>query len=178
MFDNERFDSIVRELSPQLFKYCLARTNYNKELAEETLNDVFAVLYTKWDTLDLDDNIRSYLYSVANNCIKHNLEKHRAYYNNVESYDLLAEVNGLGEQSHEDEYFSDEAQVEKQIAQIISGLDENEKALFKYRYIDKLPLMEIAEKTGIPYSTLRYQLFKLERGVKKKISKYFENNFI
>ena len=176
MFDNEKYEGIVREFSTPLFRYCYSRTDHNKELAEETLNDIFEVLFTKWDTLILEENTRAYLHRVADHCIRRNLERHRRYYNNVDSYEKLVEQNGFSGKTEEDEYFA--AETEEHLNRLYNSLEEDDKLLFKYRYMERLTLTEIAEKATIPYSTLRYRLFKLEKIVREKVTLIFENSNI
>lgn len=71
MFDIHEFEKIAVKYRKPLFKYCYYRLHNDTTLAEETVNDIFLVLYRKWDELDLNGNIRAYLYRVADNCIKH-----------------------------------------------------------------------------------------------------------
>ena len=174
MFENSEFERIVREYAKPLFKYCYART-HNKELTEETLNDVFEVLFIKWDSLSIDSNIRAYLYRVADNCIKHNLKKYNDYYEKTTSLDRLVESNGLIDESIDDEYFKPIATTEQQIKQVYEKLDEESRVLFECRYISELTLNEISDKLNMPYSTLRYKLFKLEKLIKQIISNIFQD---
>ena len=173
MFDESEYERIVREYAKALYRYCLART-HDKELAEETLNDVFEVLFVKWDSLNVGDNIRAYLYRVADNCIKHNLQKKKRYYEKTESFVELVEKGILTDKYVEDDYFGSPDMTESRITQIHEALDEESKLLFKYRYIEKLTLNEVSQKLGVPYSTLRYRLFKLEEQIKNIVSNFFD----
>ena len=176
MFDNESFERIVREFSTPLYRYCYARTDHNKELSEEILNDIFEVLFTKWDTLTVGENIRAYLHRVADHCIRRSLERYRSYYNNVESYEKLNEEKGFSIEGREDSYFA--SREEEQLAMLYDSLEKEDKLLFKYRYLERLTLTEITERAAIPYSTLRYRLIKLDKTVREKVSLIFANSNI
>ena len=76
---------------------------------------------------------------------------------------------------HIDKYFeSEEPEVEECIEIIKQSLDESDKQLFNYRYVENKTLKEIVEITRIPYSSLRYRLFKLDQVIKKEIKNIFK----
>ena len=60
MVDINQFEKIVKLYRKPLLKYCYYRLSQNLTLTEETLDDILYVLYQKWDTLDLNGNIRAY----------------------------------------------------------------------------------------------------------------------
>lgn len=174
MVDNNEYMRIVIEYRKPLFKYCYYRLMHNKTLAEETMDDILHVLYKKWDTIDLGGNVRAYLYRVADNCIKHNLEKYNRYYKHNESLEEAIENNRLDYIHQYDDYFNgDELTDERYIEQITQILPEEYSEIFTYRFIEKKTLIEISALTGIPYSSLRLRISKIERMVKDEIKKIF-----
>ena len=79
----------------------------------------------------------------------------------------------LTEEKYYDEYFSDDTPVEEYIKKIESELNAEDLKLFRLRYMEKRTINEIAEIQKIPYSTLRYRYFLLEKQIRKKIQKFF-----
>lgn len=173
MVNNNEYMRIINQYKKSLFKYCYYRLENNITLAEETLNDVFHILYQKWDTLDLNGNIRAYLYRVADNCIKRNLEKHRRYYRYNESLEEVIENNKLNHLHQYDEYFIDELSDENNLERIKNALPEEYREIFIYRYIEKKTLIEMSELIGIPYSSLRLRIGKIEKMIRDEIKKIF-----
>ena len=173
MVDNNEFMRILQTYSTPIFKYCYFRLLQNKALTEETVNDIFSVLYQKWDSLDFG-NIRAYLYRVADNCIKHNLSNYNRYYQHIESLEEAVENNKLNFAEQYDEYFTDdETPEEVYIEKIKQALPDEYREIFTYRYIEKKTLMETSELTGIPYSSVRLRLIKIEKIVRDEVNKIF-----
>ena len=171
MVDIEKFESLVRKYQKSLFQYCYYRLKENKPLTEETFNDILTVLFQKWDTLDLDSNIRAWLYRVADNCIKHNLEKYNSFYDHNDSLDSHIERSLVHEMVF-DEYFSDPNIDEEEYIYIIRDkLPQEYQAIFTYRYIEKKTITETAELVGIPYSSLRLRLKKMDVIIRAEIKK-------
>ena len=114
MVDNNEYMRIVKKYRKPLFKYCYYRLMENKTLTEETIDDIIHILYQKWDTLDLNGNIRAYLYRVADNCIKHNLENYNRYYQHNESLEEAIDNNRFDYVEQYDDYFLDDETPEEE----------------------------------------------------------------
>lgn len=173
MIDLIKYEDLVRKHTQPLYKYCYCKLNFNKELADETVNDVMRTLFEKWDKLNIDDSIRAWLYRVADNYIKHNLKRHYRYYSQNDSLEETMENRGLDDVRYYDEYFCDDLSDEKYIERIIASLPDEYKEIFRLRYIEKKTISETSKIVGIPYSSLHLRLTKIEAAVKKEIKKNF-----
>lgn len=174
MVDNSEYMRIVKKYRKPLFKYCYYRLMENKTLTEETIDDIIHILYQKWDTLDLNGNIRAYLYRVADNCIKHNLENYNRYYKRNESLEDAIDNNRFDYVEQYDDYFlDDETPEEVYIEKIKQVLPDEYRQIFIYRYIEKKTLMETSKLIGIPYSSLRLRIIKIEKIIRNEIKKIF-----
>ncbi len=143
-------------------------------LAEETFDNVILTLYKKWHIVDFDGNVKAWLYGVADLEIKQTLKKHNRYYKRNVSLEEMMENGGgdLGEQY--DEYFTDEEfNDDEYIERIRDALPEEYREIFTLRYIRKETLTEISEKTGIPYSSLRLRISKLDGLIRQEVKKMF-----
>lgn len=161
MDDIIQFEDLIEKYGFRLYKYCYFKTSYNKELAEECLNDIFEVIFKKWDSLIVADNITAYLYRVADNCIKHNISKGLQYYYHNESLDQIKEYN-LNNLIHYDNYFDDDIEQSNVINVIMERLPEKYRQIFKYRFVEKKTLMQTSKLLGIPYSSLRLREAKIK----------------
>ena len=163
--------AIVDKYGKSLWLYCYDKLK-NKELTDETLNDILTVLWKKWDRVDVDDHIKAYLYRIADFCIKHNRGKNAKYYERHESYENVAD--SFESISYTDLYFSDKPEEESHNMLVIKKkLDSDYQEIFEYRYIQKKTIEEIVSIMNIPYSTLRYRLQKMNRMIRAIIEKTF-----
>ncbi|MCI9449406.1 MAG: sigma-70 family RNA polymerase sigma factor [Clostridiales bacterium] len=174
MVNNDEYMNIVNQYKKPLFKYCFYRLMNNTTLAQETLDDIFYVLYKKWDNLDLNGNIRAYLYKVADNCIKHNLTRFNRYYKYNESLEEAVENRKLNSVYCLDDYFNDPAFDEAiYIEKIKQILPKEYQKIFVYRYVEKKTLIETANLIGISYSSLRLRIKKVDAIIRDIIKNIF-----
>lgn len=171
--DIEVYESIVRKYTLTLYRYCGYRLSFNQQLVEEAVNDVLRILFIKWDTLEINDSIISYLYRVADNCIKQAKDRDCKYYSVHSSFEEAMDEGKICEPAYFDDYFHDIDEDELFIQKVVESLPEDYRRIFKYRYIDKKTIVEIVELTGIPYLSVRLRLMKIEECVRSQV----ENNY-
>lgn len=163
LFDENKYNSIVFKHRKEIFTYCVDRISRDEFSADEITNDVFVALFRKWDTLEFTE-IRAWLFRTADNYMRHHYrtQKKKNAIEEISERNLPAELtsNDCEEQIISENY----------VSSIADKLDDDEKILFRYRYIDQMTLTEISKLTGIPYSTLRGKLNQ----IKKKIQDYMK----
>jgi len=169
----ELYESIVKKYTPYLYKYCSHRLEYDRQLTEEAVNDTMRILFVKWDTLDIGEHILKYLCRVADNCIMQVRERENRYYSRHISPEKIIKRGMPGKLSYFDDYFHDPETEEAFIKDTVEELPEEYKTIFTYRYVDRKTIMEVAELTGMPYSTLRFHLAKIEEYIEQKVKKYY-----
>ena len=174
MIDLTNYEYIVRKYTQSLYRYCYCKFKCNKNLTDETVNDVMRILFEKWDTLNFGKNIKAWLYRVADNCIKHNLSQYNRYYSHINSLEENIENKKFDNFEYYDEYFTNDLMEEEYINRIIDSLPDDFKEIFKLRYLEKKTIAETASILGMPYSTMYLRLTKVEAAVRKEISKIFE----
>lgn len=172
--DEKEFGELINKYRAELYRYCLALSNGDSVMADETFSDVLKVVYDKWDSLKKGERFRIYLYSTAKMCNKALRRKKKLHHKRYLSLDSALAEGVLTEDEYYDKYFTDDTPVEVYIKKIESVLSEEDRVLFSLRYIEKRTLLEISELTAVPYSTLRYRYFKLEKQVREEIRKIFE----
>ena len=173
MVDLLKYENLVKTYTAPIYYYCYCKLSFNGPLAEETVSDVMRILFEKWDKLDVDDNIKVWLYRVADGCIKNNSRKYNRYYKKTASLEEQIENRVFDNTLHYDEYFSSDFSEEEYICRILASLPDEYKEIFRVRYIEKKTIKETADTVGLSYAALYLRLTKIEAIVKEEIKKYF-----
>ena len=178
MIDCAEFDAIYVKYKGQIRKYCylkLGSASMGDRLAEEAADDVFMVLYEKWDSLDRGDGLRAWLYRTAENVVKNKAraERRRAPDLYIEEF---AVKDGAEALAASDVHFEDDVTEEKFAGHMRSVLDDDDFSLYKKRFIDKKTYDDIAAEESAAYSTVRRRSLKLETAVRREIRRFAEEN--
>ena len=166
MIDAEEMRSIITENNERLYKYCLRITG-DKSAAEDVTNDVWLIIIRKRSRLRPGDDIRAYVYRVADKCIlkwRNAAAKRAAHEAPLEgAFDIAAEAPAPFDGALRE--LSDE--------ELLEGLErrlpEEMRELFRLRFIEKQKLENIVRITGTPYSTVRLRLEKIAEQAAKII---------
>ena len=177
----EKFESIVERYKDEIYHYSFKRLGYNKWLADEVVNDVFMVLYRKWDQLDISDNIRAFLYRTAELIIKEKTRKNSNYYKRHTSLEEAEELNPKHEQFSVDTYSTlnipslnvDDFLSTPYMLKFKEELSPTDRLLYELRFEQHQTLMKVAEQSGMPYSTVRLHLIDIEKKIREKIHELF-----
>ncbi len=174
MVDLNEYERIVKKYRKPLFKYCYYRLNGNIDLTEETIDDILHVLWRKWHTLDINGNVRAWLYRVADKEILRHLKNYNRYYKHNESLEAAIEDRRIDHLEYRDIYFAgNDISEDEYMEKICDSLSEEYKLIFRCRYIEQKTLMETSTLLEIPYSSLRLRISKLEVMVRKKVEELF-----
>ncbi len=166
MIEKEELERLIAVNAKPLYRYCYYRLCGDEQLTEQTVSDVWLVLVKKQGTLRGGKDMRAFLYRTADLCMKHNLEKQKKQ-NSVRA--PIEEWYSSEERSvgKEDEYFKDNADYDGLIHEVERGLEGELLEIFTMRFVEKKKLSEIVEKTGIPYSNVRYRIELIKRHVRE-----------
>lgn len=169
MFDQNKFNDIVTKHRDGLLKYCTNKVPNDYFAAEEITNDVFVIMYQKWNTIHFTGT-KTWLIKTANYRILN-------YFRNKNYEDSLSDFT---DQNLPDELrydtLEDSIVSEQFIQAILSSLDDTERMLFTYRYTDGMTISEISELTEIPYSTVRLKLIDIENTIRNLIKNETNQN--
>lgn len=156
-------EQIAEKYYPDVYKFCCARCR-NEDVAKDITQETFLFFVNKIDILS-DNNIRSWLLTVANNKLHEYFRK-----NQIESsFVCIDDVEISAFDSYEydkidvDEIFDD---VQKKILNI---LNDKEKELFIKLYIEKKNVNLVVEELNITYDNFRKRKSRVERKVKRSI---------
>lgn len=173
MKDKIDFEETLSKYGGEIYRYCFYKSGTDKDVADDAYSDFLFVMYKKWDKLRHGNELRAYMYRVAENCVKAELRKKKTRSFRTPSLDAALAEGTMLEEEYFDRYFESDTPEEEYIDRLEGTLSDGEREMFRLRYVEKLPLLEVAERLGTPYATVRYRALKLEDKLKKEIEKIF-----
>src|SRR5574344_1287714 len=163
---NPRYQEILyHKFSAVLMGVCM-RYARNKEDAEDIMHDSFVKIFTNIGTYEGTGSLEAWVKRITVNTAIN------AYYQKVKTgYSVdVDELQGMitDVRIKENDFLS-----EAVLLQFINELPDGYRTIFNLYEIDGYSHLEISKMTGGTYSTVRSQLFKAKRALKKKIENYF-----
>lgn len=176
MIDNYQFEDLYKKFYAPVYKYCLVRLSFDRDSAADAADNVFMTLYEKRDGIDPGERIGMWLYRAADNYIKKAYLKAKRYYSMIDGEIDPDDPEDSELFSSWDRYFENETPEEDMIKKVGESVPEEYRELFRLRYVEKKTLNEIAERLGVPYSTLRRRISKMDLEIRREIHKMLGNS--
>lgn len=148
--NNSLFKDTYMKYFDEIYGYCFLRLGYDNGEAENCTQEVFTILFKKWNSLSNLDDIRAWLYRTADNVLRNHYRKNSKNKLNV-PIDEKIENNIL--MSHYDKYEGFE---------IISSLTPDEQQLLKEYYLDKSTGKELAVKYKLSKNALYVKIYRIK----------------
>ena len=162
--DPQSQSQLYNKYAPMLMAICM-RYARNEEDAEDILHDSFVKILTNIDKVDENWAYVGWMKTiVVNTAINAYRDKLKAGVN-VDIDEMQEVIEDV--RMEQSDFLSREL-----LLKCISELPEGYRTVFNLYEIDGYSHLEITKMTGISYSTVRSQLFKAKRALKKKIEKY------
>lgn len=162
--DERAFAEIYGRYWELLFRHAL-RILQDEDLAKDALQDVFAMLWDKHSTIDGRGKLSAFLYQSVRNKVFDFLDRSKvkdAYLSTV------AEVGSAGIWSV-DEYIR-EQELSNAIEREIANMPEGMRKVFELSRRDELSYKEIASQLQISENTVKVQVSKALRLLRKVIN--------
>jgi RNA polymerase sigma-70 factor (ECF subfamily) len=153
----EEFIALYDEIADQLFRHCFFKVS-NRELALDIVQEAFA---RTWEYLAAGkkvNNIKGFLFKVANNLIIDEYRKKK-----VISLETLQEQSGFDAAVNDDKKTLQNVEVDT-ILTYINKLDEKYREVILMRYVNDFSPKEIAEILGQSENAVSV---RINRGLKK-----------
>ena len=181
--DPERFlEELFSENYDRLFRYCMVKLDSDKQAAADCVGDVFLIARNKASLLMQHPDPVGFLNKTAINCCRNHAKYRRRRLRRFVSFETLAErfrfPDGLASEPPADPFSNDpslsEEEIKKLRSEILSGLSDGERELYRMRYEEGLVPDAIGEKFGISPNAARMRIFRLDdklgAAVKDRIS--------
>ncbi|WP_257666042.1 RNA polymerase sigma-70 factor [Parapedobacter tibetensis] len=155
------FDSLRQDI----YRYAMAYFR-SCELAEDTVQDVFTTLWANRQSIDVDLNLKAYIYRIARNIIFNQLK--RATYDQRMRNIIFQGVCAAGNEIEEG-YFYEELNGLYQEA--IDKLPPQRQLVFTMSRNEGVSHDEIAQRLALSKNTVKDQIVKASRFIRNYISK-------
>jgi len=167
-----KFNELWDKWHGPIYKYCLHRLK-DTERAKDCMQNTFYTLYESIEKLNINEQIGSWLFRVANNYILKEFRNMRKEQSNI-SYDEVAEGMALTYEMNIEEDISEE-KLEALRKEVLSKLTKEDAKLIQLMYDEKKSVSEISEKLGISSSAVYKRNKVLSEKIILIIKKITEN---
>lgn len=167
VLDEKAFEQIFKTHFNPL---CLFARKYirDTDVCKEIVHNIFVNIWEKRAGIDLQKNIKSYLFSsVYTRCMNH-IRDHKKFDGNAsEHLEVMERAT-----DYDTEQKIGEAELENRIQTAIQTLPEKCREVFCMNRIEGLKYKEIAEKLGISIKTVENQVSKALKVMRENLSDY------
>lgn len=148
-----------------IYRHCFYRV-FSKSLAEELTQEAFMKTWQYLDEGKQVENLRAFLYRVANNLVIDSVRKKKE-----EGLEDLLEANPSIEPSHDGRGDIEKEELAQEAIAAMRSLREEDKEILTMRYVDELDLKEIAEVLGITANNVSVRLNRAMKALREKFEK-------
>ena len=149
----QRFNELYQNNADAVFRLCLFKTS-NREVALDLSQDIFTKTWAYLAKGNEVENLRAFLFTVARNRIKDYYKKKKTVTLGQVQMDTLTELLPA------DTVTSDEAEL-SELIKLIKNLPEEHAELIQLRFIEDLPVEEIALIYNMRPNTLSVKIHRI-----------------
>lgn len=175
--DQYAFESLYRLFYPKL-SYFSGQYLPDMDLAHSVVQDVFAELWEKRDTLQRDTNIEAWLFTVTKNKSLKQIGKERSkqrYTDYLKNRQLDVSYQSLAAFDTENIVF---AELQQKVELALTKLSPPVRLVFEKSRFDEKKNREIAEELGISIKTVEAHLSKSLRLLRAELKDYLPLLFL
>jgi RNA polymerase sigma-70 factor (ECF subfamily) len=162
------FDELYKRYGKRLFAYFSRMLNYNKELAEDALQDVFLKIAETPERFDGSRCFKTWIFSVASNSCK-NYYRHQTVVAGSKD-----ELKYIEENRYDNEFVKtasrlDGAEFKKMLDEALNELSPEKKEAFILRYQEDKSISEIAFIQDCPEGSVKSRLHYTIKSLEEKL---------
>jgi RNA polymerase sigma-70 factor, ECF subfamily len=166
------FDALYERYSKRLYTYFFRMLNFNKESAEDALQDLFMKIAETPAKFDTSRSFKTWVFSVASNTCK-NFYRHRQVVNDSRDNLLPAENEVFSEDVFLQLAGCIDSKIFRQMLEnIIEELPAEKKEAFILRYQEDKPIAEIALIQQCPEGSVKSRLYYTLRLLEEKLKMF------
>ncbi len=159
----EQFLKAYDDYADAIYRHCFYRV-FSKPLAEELAQETFMKTWQYLEGGKQVDNLRAFLYRVANNLIIDYSRRKKE-----EHLDALLEKSADLEPTYDGRQDIENAELAKEVIAQMEFLKEDERRIITMRYIDQLELKEIAAALGITVNNVSVRLNRAMKSLREEV---------
>lgn len=165
------FDALVERYQRRVYGLCRRMLGDDEEAAD-VAQDVFIRAYRHLDRFDVSRRFKPWIMTIASNLSVNRLKARRP---RAESLDQSPDDTGRAPREVADAARGPAQEVEAgefraQLEAAIAELPDHHRLVALLRYVEGLRYEEIAAATGLPLGTVKTQLFRAKRGLRKRLA--------
>jgi len=163
----DNFLAYYNQFKDKIYNYFLYRVGFDKVLAEDLTSEVFIKALKNFSSFNEDQKFQSWIYVISHNHLVN-------HYSHASRKPISLE--GLEDfiQTPNDNYFEEKHEA-GQVLQVIDNMQENDRDVLRFRFVDELDYWEIADILQKEEGAIRTQvsrsLEKLRQILKKNLEK-------
>ena len=151
------FDELYQRYAKTLFGYFVRMLHFDKELAEDALQDLFLKIAENPDKFDPERSFKTWVYAVASNTCK-NYYRHKKVIAESKEYISRSENNGNEKDFIKLAARIDASQFRKLLDSILNELPAEKKEAFILKYQEDKTISEIAYIQNCPEGSVKSRL--------------------
>ncbi|MEM9329533.1 MAG: RNA polymerase sigma factor [Bacteroidota bacterium] len=162
--DHRAFSELYDRYAPRLNAFFFRMLWSDSEMARDYVQELFTKLIHKADLYDGDRAFEPWLFRIASNMCK-NAYRKAAF---EQAFHQEEKVNG-NRQTAINTAAIDHAAQEREVHQLLEGMDEDRRTIFLLRYQQDLSIREIAELLSMPEGTVKSKIFYTKAQLRKSL---------
>jgi RNA polymerase sigma-70 factor (ECF subfamily) len=169
------FDEIYQRYSRRLLGYFIRMLNFDKELAEDALQDLFLKIAEAPEKFDSSRSFKTWVFSGASNSCK-NYYRHKKIVS-----ESATEIKHLGKEVNENSFIKmaakmDAAQFRKMLEEVLNELPAEKKEAFILKYQEEKTITEIAYIQDCPEGSVKSRLHYTIKILEEKLKIFDPKN--
>jgi len=169
--DEQAFALFVERYKNRLYNF-IVRIIFEKETAEDILQDTFLRVYNQRKNYSPDFALSTWVYTIALNLVRSELRKRKL--RKYLSLDFLKEESDV---ELPDTTNPEPGQLKPLLDKAIAALPEEYRTAFVLCDIDRLPYNQIAEIMRVPVGTVKSRINRARSMLREKLLPYKELNY-
>lgn len=174
----KQFEDFVRMYYRDIFKYCRFHLNSDRYAAEECTQETFLTFYSNINKLKNFENIRAYLFRIADNQINVYIRKSKKDYNAISYYlddDSKTDKISLG---YEEKFYfiEDNVNILELMNIVLGQLTGKERRLYSAAFQQNKNISQIAEQEKISVSAMKMRIQRLKAKIRKFAHEAIDGN--
>lgn len=167
--DLKAFEAILKEFERPILNFLFRRIN-NSADAEDLAQETFLKLYSYLKKIDPEQNVKSLIFTIANNLLNDHLRRKQRNPELLLINDEETEIETFGEDLTY--YFTEEDRIRRGLAQ----LPENYRTAVDLYHLQSFSNQEISEILKLPLGTVKTRLARGRLQLKKIIEDHEATN--